>query len=210
MSAHEVAVQRVMNSEAQINYARPQVARYLLDNLIEELAVVNEVFRKSLTVHSSITHLRLVARAAVHAGMDIGAYRDSMLALFQDLANALGEDQKCPVCSGEGKVQEVRGPDPATEVQLVECSACAGRATLSAAFWHSYSELQTARAKLAALHAGGSREIKNQLCIDGTLNTALQAVLVSTSPSETNAILTGLAHAAVDRALNTNTNENQP
>jgi hypothetical protein len=45
-----------------------------------------------------------------------------------------------------------------------------------------------------------SREIKNQLCIDGSLNATFDAMMRSTSPDEMFALLTELAHKAVDAA----------
>lgn len=50
-----------------------------------------------------------------------------------------------------------------------------------------------------------AREVKNSLCIDGTLNSVLEAVLLSKSPDTTMALLTGLAHLAVNRACRINT-----
>lgn len=46
-----------------------------------------------------------------------------------------------------------------------------------------------------------SREIKNQLCIDGTLNQALDNILACHEPDAIFAMLTELAHTAVDRAV---------
>jgi len=46
-----------------------------------------------------------------------------------------------------------------------------------------------------------AREVKNNLCIDGHLNKALDQILESNSPDGIFAILTHLAHRAVDMSF---------
>ncbi len=47
--------------------------------------------------------------------------------------------------------------------------------------------------------ASPTREVKNSLCIDGTLNRAFDEIMGSHEPNEVFNLLTALAHTAVDR-----------
>jgi hypothetical protein len=46
-----------------------------------------------------------------------------------------------------------------------------------------------------------AQDVKNSLCIDGSINGVLDAIMQTNSPDAMMALLTGLAHQAVDRAL---------